>query len=238
MKYNEVVKGRFISRPNRFIAQVEIDGLEKTVHVKNTGRCRELLPAGATVYLSASDNPSRRTKYDLIAALKKREGKTPLLINMDSQLPNAVCEEWLKKGLLFSKDAKIKREYTYKSSRFDFYIEDGERKIFLEVKGCTLENDGIASFPDAPTERGVKHIRELMSALEDGYECYIFFVVQMKEIKELRPNDSTHKEFGDTLREANKKGVKVVAYDCVVTPDEIVIDKEITVNLTTEEGIL
>ena len=152
------------------------------------------------------------------------------LINMESQIPNDVCDEWLKKGLLFSPDAVIKREYTYKSSRFDFYIEDGERKIFLEVKGCTLENDGIASFPDAPTERGVKHIKELTSALNDGYECYIFFVVQMKEIGQ--------KEFGDTLRKAHKKGVKVIAYDCIVTPDEIVIDKEITVNLTTEEGIL
>lgn len=238
MKYKNVVNGKFISRPNRFIARVEIDGTEETVHVKNTGRCKELLPKGASVYLSVSDNPSRKTKYDLIAALKKREGKAPLLINMDSQIPNDVCEEWLKKGLLFSSDAVIKREYTYKSSRFDFYIEDGERKIFLEVKGCTLENGGIAFFPDAPTERGVKHIKELASALNDGYECYIFFVVQMKEICQIRPNDITHKEFGDTLREAHKKGVKVIAYDCIVTPDEIVIDKEITVNLTTEEGIL
>lgn len=238
MKYKNVVKGKFISRPNRFIARVEIDGTEETVHVKNTGRCKELLPKGAAVYLSVSDNPSRKTKYDLIAVKKERDGKAPLLINMDSQIPNDVCEEWLKKGLLFSPDAVIKREYTYKSSRFDFYIEDGERKIFLEVKGCTLENDGIASFPDAPTKRGVKHIKELTSALEDGYECYIFFIVQMKEIGQIRPNDITHKEFGDTLRKAHKKGVKVIAYDCIVTPDEIVIDKEITVNLTTEEGIL
>ncbi len=238
MKYESVTEGRFISRPNRFIAQVEIDGREETVHVKNTGRCRELLTDGATVYLSVSDNPTRRTKYDLIAVEKKRDGKTPLLINMDSQIPNGVCEEWLKRGLLFSRDAVIKREYTYKSSRFDFYIEDGERKIFLEVKGCTLEDNGIASFPDAPTERGVKHIRELMSALEDGYEAYIFFVIQMKEIAEIRPNDIMHKEFGDTLREARKNGVKVIAYDCIVTSDEIVIDKEIRVNLSTWEGIL
>jgi len=233
MKYKRIEVGRFVSRPNRFIAYVEIGGEVETVHVKNTGRCKELLISGVKVYLSVSDNPLRRTKYDLIAVEKKRNGKAPLLINMDSQIPNYVCEEWLKKGLLFSKDAKIKREYTYKSSRFDFYIEDGERKIFLEVKGCTLENDGIASFPDAPTERGVKHIRELMSALEDGYECYIFFVIQMKEITEIRPNDIMHKEFGDALREAYNRGVKVIAYDCIIKPDEITVDKEIRVNLNT-----
>ena len=232
MKYKKVVEGRFISRPNRFIAYVEIDGKAETVHVKNTGRCKELLTDNATVYLSVSDNPQRKTKYDLIA-VKKGE----LLINMDSQIPNDVCEKWLKKGILFSDEAIIKREYTYKKSRFDFYIEDGERKIFLEVKGCTLENEGIASFPDAPTERGVKHIKELISALDDGYEAYIFFVIQMNGIKEFRPNDITHKAFGDALREAKIKGVKILAYDSVVTPDSIAIDKEIYVNLDTCEGI-
>ena len=232
MKYKKVVEGRFISRPNRFIAYVEIDGKAETVHVKNTGRCKELLTDNATVYLSVSDNPQRKTKYDLIA-VKKGE----LLINMDSQIPNDVCEKWLKKGFLFSRNAIIKREYTYKKSRFDFYIEDGERKIFLEVKGCTLENNGIASFPDAPTERGVKHIRELISALGDGYEAYILFVIQMKGISEFRPNDKTHNAFGDALREAKSKGVKILAYDSVVTPDSIAIDKEIYVNLDTCEGI-
>ena len=232
MKYKKVVEGRFISRPNRFIAYVEIDGKAETVHVKNTGRCKELLTDNATVYLSVSDNPQRKTKYDLIA-VKKGE----LLINLDSQIPNDVCEKWLKKGILFSDEAIIKREYTYKKSRFDFYIEDGERKIFLEVKGCTLENEGIASFPDAPTERGVKHIKELISALDDGYEAYIFFVIQMNGIKEFRPNDITHKAFGDALREAKIKGVKILAYDSVVTPDSIAIDKEIYVNLDTCEGI-
>ena len=238
MKYKRIEVGRFVSRPNRFIAYVEIGGEVETVHVKNTGRCKELLISGVKVYLSVSDNPLRRTKYDLIAVEKERNGKVPLLINMDSQIPNYVCEEWLKKGLLFSKDVKIKREYTYKSSRFDFYIEDGERKIFLEVKGCTLEENGIASFPDAPTERGVKHIRELISAMDDGYEAYIFFVIQMKEINEIRPNDVMHREFGDALRDAYKRGVRIVAYDCCVTPDEITIDKEISVNLNTGEGIL
>lgn len=232
MKYSKIVEGRFISRPNRFIAYVEIDGKAETVHVKNTGRCKELLTDNATVYLSVSDNPQRKTKYDLIA-VKKGE----LLINMDSQIPNDVCERWLKKGFLFSENAIIKREYTYKKSRFDFYIEDGERKIFLEVKGCTLENNGIASFPDAPTERGIKHIKELISALGDGYEAYILFVIQMKGISEFRPNDKTHKAFGDALREAKSKGVKILAYDSVVTPDSIAIDKEIYVNLDTCEGI-
>lgn len=232
MKYKKVVEGRFISRPNRFIAYVEIDGKAETVHVKNTGRCKELLTDNATVYLSVSDNPQRKTKYDLIA-VKKGE----LLINMDSQIPNDVCEKWLKKGFLFSENVIIKREYTYKKSRFDFYIEDGERKIFLEVKGCTLENNGIASFPDAPTERGIKHIKELISALDDGYEAYIFFVIQMKGIKEFRPNDITHKAFGDALREAKSKGVKILAYDSLVTPDSIEIDREICVNLDTCEDI-
>lgn len=232
MKYKKVVEGRFISRPNRFIAYVEIDGKAETVHVKNTGRCKELLTDNATVYLSVSDNPQRKTKYDLIAV-----NKGELLINMDSQIPNDVCERWLKKGFLFSRNAMIKREYTYKKSRFDFYIEDGERKIFLEVKGCTLENNGIASFPDAPTERGIKHINELISALDDGYEAYIFFVIQMKGIKEFRPNDITHKAFGDALREAKSKGVKILAYDSVVTPDSIEIDREICVNLDTCEDI-
>jgi sugar fermentation stimulation protein A len=232
MKYKKVVEGRFISRPNRFIAYVEIDGKAETVHVKNTGRCKELLTDNATVYLSVSDNPQRKTKYDLIA-VKKGE----LLINMDSQIPNDVCEKWLKKGVLFSENAIIKREYTYKKSRFDFYIEDGERKIFLEVKGCTLENNGIASFPDAPTERGIKHIKELISALDDGYEAYNFFVIQMKGVTEFRPNDITHKAFGDALREAKSKGVKILAYDSVVTPDSIEIDKKVNVNLDTCEDI-
>ena len=228
MKYKKVVEGRFISRPNRFIAYVEINGKTETVHVKNTGRCKELLTDNATVFLSVSDNPARKTKYDIIA-VKKGE----LLINVDSQIPNDVCEKWLEKGFLFSQNATIKREHTYKSSRFDFYIEDGERKIFLEVKGCTLENDGIASFPDAPTERGVKHIKELVSAVNDGYEAYIFFVIQMKGVKEFRSNDITHKAFGDALREAKRKGVNILAYDSLVTPDSIEIDREIYINLDT-----
>lgn len=227
MKYNNIVEGRFIERPNRFIAKVEIDGITETVHVKNTGRCRELLVKGTTVYLEKSNNPERKTGYDLIAVLKN--GKT--LINMDSQIPNAVTEEWLRKGNLFSKDAVIRREVTHNKSRFDFYIEEGGRKIFLEVKGCTLETDGIARFPDAPTERGVKHINELIDCVNEGFEAYILFVIQMKGIKHFEPNDKTHSAFGDALRNAESKGVNILAYDCNVTKDTIEIDKEIKVLL-------
>ena len=227
MKYNNIVEGRFIERPNRFIAKVEIGGVTETVHVKNTGRCRELLVKGTTVYLEKSNNPERKTGYDLIAVLKN--GKT--LINMDSQIPNAVTEEWLRKGNLFSKDAVIRREVTHNKSRFDFYIEEGGRKIFLEVKGCTLETDGIARFPDAPTERGVKHINELIDCVNEGFEAYILFVIQLKGIKHFEPNDVTHKAFGDALRNAENKGVNILAYDCNVTKDTIEIDKEIKVLL-------
>ena len=227
MKYKNIVAGKFIKRPNRFIAKVEIDGVTETVHVKNTGRCRELLVKGSTVYLEKSNNPERKTRYDLIAVLKNGNN----IINMDSQIPNAVTDEWLRKGNLFSKDAIIRREVTHNKSRFDFYIEDGDRKIFLEVKGCTLETDGIARFPDAPTERGVKHINELIDCINLGFEAYILFVIQMKGINHFEPNDCTHKAFGDALRLAQKSGVKILAYDCYVTSDRIEIDKEVKVLL-------
>lgn len=223
MKYKNVVKGTFIERPNRFIAKVDIDGNIHTVHVKNTGRCKELLIKGATVYLAKSDNRERKTLYDLIAVEKKRENKEPLLINMDSQVPNVVAEEFLIKGNLFSENAIIKREVTYKNSRFDLYIEDNGRKAFLEVKGVTLESDGIAMFPDAPTIRGVKHINELVSAIADGYEAYILFVIQMKGVKLFKPNAKMHKEFADVLSFAKKNGVKVLAVDSIVTKDSIEI---------------
>ncbi len=231
MKYTKIIKGSFLSRPNRFIAKVLIDGKEETVHVKNTGRCKELLIPGVTVYLYVSDNPLRKTKYDLIAVEKKREGKAPLLVNMDSQVPNTVALEWLRTCGLFSESAVFRREVTYGKSRFDFYIEDGERKAFLEVKGVTLENDGVASFPDAPTERGVKHINELCGCVQNGYEGYVLFVVQMKEISVMTPNDITHKAFGDALRAAEKLGVKILAVDCIVTPDSITGDKPVEVIL-------
>ena len=226
MKYSKVISGEFLSRPNRFIAKVLVDGIEETVHVKNTGRCRELLQPHAKVWLYVSDNPNRKTKYDLIAVEKERENLPPLLVNMDSQIPNDAAEEYLLHCNLFSENAVIKREVTYGKSRFDFYIEDGKRKAFLEVKGVTLENDGIVSFPDAPTERGIKHINELVKCIDDGYEAYIFFVVQMKGIKLFRPAKELHPEFADALKNAEKAGVKIIVRDCIVTPDSMTVDKE------------
>lgn len=231
MKYKNVVKGEFLSRPNRFIAKVKIKEEIHTVHVKNTGRCKELLVPNATVYLDLADNPNRKTKYDLIAVEKQIANDDFLLINMDSQVVNAAAEEWLKKGDLFGKDAIIRREVTFGKSRFDFYIEKDNRKIFLEVKGVTLEKGGIASFPDAPTERGVKHIKELITCCNQGYEGYILFVMQMKGVARFTPNDLTHQAFGDALREAEKSGVKIMAMDCVVTPQSIEIDKSIEIFL-------
>ena len=230
IKYKKVKKGAFIERPNRFIAKVLVDGYEETVHVKNTGRCKELLVKDATVYLSVSDNPSRKTKYDLIG-VEKVTDRNILKVNMDSQIPNDVVAEWLKNCNLFSQKAIIKREVFYNKSRFDFYIEDDNRRIFLEVKGVTLENNGVASFPDAPTERGIKHINELIDCLNEGYEAYIFFVIQMKNIDYFTPNYETHPEFGEALKKAKNKGVKILAYDCIVTEDSIIIDKEIKVKL-------
>lgn len=230
MKYKEVVKGVFSERPNRFIAKVEIDGCEETVHVKNTGRCKELLLENSVVYLSVSDNPLRKTKYDLIAVEKQTENGT-VLINMDSQVPNDMVAEWLKKGELFSKNAIIKREVTFGKSRFDFYVEDSNNKAFIEVKGVTLENNGVALFPDAPTERGVKHIKELCSCVEKGYSAYIVFVIQMSGINLFKPNDATHKAFGDALRQAEKAGVSILAYDSVVTNESVCINKPIMIEL-------
>ena len=230
MKYNEVIKAKFLSRPNRFIAYCEVDGKKETVHVKNTGRCRELLVPNATVYLSVSDNPERKTKYDLIAVEKETDRGT-IMINMDSQAPNTAAYEWLILGELFGEDAEVRREVTYGKSRFDLYVEEGERRAFVEVKGVTLENDGVASFPDAPTERGIKHINELVAAKIDGYEAYILFVIQMKGIHTFTPNDETHKAFGDALRAATESGVKILAYDCLVEPDEMTVDAPIKVEL-------
>ena len=212
-----VVKAKFIARPNRFIALVELNGETVTVHVKNTGRCKELLPPGATVYLAASANPTRKTPYDLVAVEKVRPDGTTLFINMDSQAPNDIAAEWLPKSGLFSADATFRREVTHGASRFDFAVDTKDASTaYLEVKGCTLERDGIAYFPDAPTERGVKHIRELTALSREGHPAYILFVTQMKGIASLRPNDETHKAFGDALREARDAGVMILAVDCVV----------------------
>lgn len=230
MKYKNVIKAGFLSRPNRFIAFCEVNGEKETVHVKNTGRCKELLVPDATVYLEVSDNPERKTKFDLIATEKVTDRGT-ILINMDSQAPNWAAYEWICSGGLFGEGAEVRREVTFGGSRFDIYAEKGERRAFVEVKGVTLENNGVASFPDAPTERGIKHLRELVDAHKAGYETYILFVVQMKGISVFRPNDGTHRAFGDALREAAGAGVKILAYDCKVTPDEMVIDAPIKIDL-------
>lgn len=231
MKYQNVIDATFVSRPNRFIAHVEMNGKREVVHVKNTGRCKELLVPGCRVYLTCSDNPARKTKYDLIAVEKERKNAPPLLINMDSQVVNDVVDEWLRTGRLFSLNATIRREVSYGASRFDFYVEDGERKIFLEVKGVTLENDGVASFPDAPTERGIKHVHELISCVRDGYEAYILFVIQMKGVRCFCPNDETHPAFGVALREAQRSKVNVLALDCLVETNRISVDGPVSVSL-------
>lgn len=215
MKYDNVISAVFKKRLNRFEAIVINDSAENTVHVKNTGRMRELLYEGAKVFLEVKNDPKRKTKYDLIAVYKQGLG----IINIDSQAPNRVVCEWLKKQ---NYDV-IKPEYTYKNSRFDFYMEKGKEKYLLEVKGCTLEIDGIGYFPDAPTERGVKHLNELADALNDGYCCIIAFVIQMPGITEVRANVSTHKEFADSLEKAIDKGVELLILPCDVTSDSLEI---------------
>ncbi len=226
MKYNKVIEGKFLDRPNRFIAHVEIMGHIETVHVKNTGRCRELLIPGRTVILEESSRPGRKTKYDLVCVCK--EGRW---INMDSQLPNKAAEEWLKKGILFPEEVSVYTERTYGNSRFDLYLESPGRKAFIEVKGVTLEEENIAYFPDAPTLRGVKHVEELVKCMEEGYEAYLLLVIQMKGIRMFRPNWETHRAFGEALREAQKKGVKLLAYDCLVTEDTMEIEDPVPIDL-------
>lgn len=213
MKYDNITNAKFIRRPNRFIAEVEIGGKKETVHVKNTGRCKELLIPGCDVWLNAPDSPNRKTKYDLVTVLKSNG----MLINIDSQAPNKIAYEWLK-----DKDfTRIVPEYTYGDSRIDFYMERDDEKYLMEVKGCTLEVDGIGYFPDAPTTRGVKHIRELIKAKKDGYHAIICFVIQMDKVNEVRPNIAMHEEFGIALNEARKEGVEVLFIPCHVTEDEV-----------------
>ncbi|MGI6254559.1 MAG: DNA/RNA nuclease SfsA [Acutalibacter sp.] len=225
MEYGTVEKGIFLSRPNRFIAHVRTPEGEQICHVKNTGRCRELLVPGATVYLEKSPNPNRKTKYDLIAVEK---GK--LLINMDSQAPNKVAEEYLPRllpGLTF-----WRREQIWGNSRFDFYAEAGGERWFLEVKGVTLEVDRAALFPDAPTQRGVKHLRELVRCQEEGYRTCVLFVVQMAGMEYVAPNRATHPEFAQALEEAAACGVRVEAVGCRVTPSTLEADTPVEVRLT------
>ena len=224
MKYENIIKARFISRPNRFIAEVEIDGNIEIAHVKNTGRCKELLTEGATVYVQKFNNPARKTKYDLISVVKNG-----MLINMDSQAPNKVFGEWVKNSDFFANLTLAKAEKTYGNSRFDYYLETETDKIFVEVKGVTLEEDGVVLFPDAPTERGVKHINELCQCVTDGYKAYIFFIIQMDDVKYFTPNRKTHPEFADALKAAAENGVGVYALDCKVTENSIVADKFVEV---------
>ncbi len=231
MRYKNVKSGIFLQRPNRFIAKVLIDGNEETVHVKNTGRCKELLINGTTVYLEKSENPARKTKYDLIATEKICPGGNKILINMDSVAPNEAAFEWISRSGIFSENAIVKREVFFGESRFDIYVCDGDRRAFIEVKGVTLEKDGIAMFPDAPTERGIKHLSSLVKSISEGYEAYVLFVIQMKGIHSFEPNDGMHKAFGDALRNAKSAGVKILARDCIITPDSMTIDKEIEVKL-------
>lgn len=226
MRYERIEKAVFLERPNRFIAYAEIRGKKEVVHVKNTGRCAELLIPGATIYVQESDNPERKTKWDLIAVRKKDR-----IINMDSQIPNKVVQEWLCKGGLFGQGAVVRPETTYKNSRFDFYVEYEGRRAFIEVKGVTLENNGVVKFPDAPSERAVKHVGELIEAVKDEYEAYIIFVIQMKGVRYFTPNMDTHAEFGYMLKKAKKAGVKILAFDSEVTADEITLNDEVEVVL-------
>ena len=225
MHYPNMVPGIFLSRPNRFIAKVIIDGAEETVHVKNTGRCRELLPSGAEVWCQQPNNPNRKTKYDLITVRKGQR-----LINMDSQAPNIAAGEWLRQGGL-GKAENIRAEVTHGDSRFDFSFTLDGRTCFLEVKGVTLENDGICAFPDAPTVRGAKHLRGLAQAAKEGYGAYVLFVIQMADVKYLHPNDVTDPNFGTALREAAASGVTVLAMDCAVTEDTMEIRLPVLVKL-------
>ncbi len=226
MNYTNIRTGKFIARPNRFIALVEIDGCVETCHVKNTGRCRELLLPGVTLFLQETDNPLRKTRYSVIGVIKGER-----IINMDSQAPNKAVSEWLQSGSLFRDITYLKAEKTYGNSRFDFYLETTDRKIYMEVKGVTLEENGVVIFPDAPTERGVKHIRELCECTRDGYEAFIVFVIQMKGVKYFKPNDVTDPEFGKALRDAARQGVQILAVDCEVSMDRMVIKDNVPVRL-------
>ena len=225
MRYAKMVEGTFLARPNRFIAHIEIDGKIEVCHVKNTGRCRELLPVGAKVWCLDAQSPTRKTRYDLITVQKGER-----LINMDSQAPNTATKEWLLAGGL-GKIENLKAESKHGDSRFDFSFTKDGQKCFLEVKGVTLENDGICAFPDAPTQRGAKHLRELAALARDGYGAYVLFVIQMEGVRYLHPNDLTDKPFGDALREAKNAGVEILAYDCKISVDTMEINEKVEAKL-------
>lgn len=229
MEYGNMVEARFLRRVNRFTAFVELNGQEEMVHVKNTGRCKELLIEGARVFLEEADKEGRKTKYSLIAVYKG-----DMLVNMDSQAPNQMAAEALAEGKIeeIGEVDFLKREVNYENSRFDLFYQKGEKKGFIEVKGVTLEGNGIAKFPDAPTERGAKHLRELIKAKEEGYEAAALFVIQMNGVQEFRPNEERDKNFTAALKEAAKAGVKILAYDCRVQVGKVYIDQKVPVNLS------
>ena len=224
MQYQNVKFGIFESRPNRFIANIQQDGESIVCHVKNTGRCGELLIPGAKVAVEESANPKRKTRYDLVSV--EKAGRW---VNIDSQIPNLIVEQWIASSGFFSEKCQICREKKYGKSRFDLYVQDGERRAFVEVNGVTLEEDGVARFPDAPTLRGIKHLEELIQCLSDGYEAYLIFLIQLKGVHYLEPNWKTHRGFGETLLRAKRAGVKILAYDCQVEPDKIFIDQPVPV---------
>ena len=226
MKYSKLIEGIFLSRPNRFIAHVMIGGKEEICHVKNTGRLGELLIQGVEVLLEPSDNPDRKTKFSLICVKKGEQW-----VNIDSQVVNQLAEEWIFSGKLFADVRYLKREKTFGKSRFDFYVETELEKWYIEAKGVTLEKDGIALFPDAPTERGVKHVRELIDCVKAGYHAGILFVIQMKGIQCFKPNASRHLEFARALADAEAAGVKIMAVDCLVDHEGISIDQRIDIKL-------
>ncbi|MBR0199822.1 MAG: DNA/RNA nuclease SfsA [Oscillospiraceae bacterium] len=226
MIYPNIREAVFLRRPNRFIAMAELDGAETVCHVKNTGRCRELLVPGAKIYLQRAENPLRKTAWDLIAVQKGER-----LINMDAAAPNTVFGEWLRKGDAGFVPDLLKPESVHGDSRFDFYLEHEDRRIFAEVKGVTLEEDGVVRFPDAPTERGVKHLRGLTNAVAVGYEAWVVFVIQMADVDHFEPNRSTHPAFADALREASEAGVRLLALDCSVTPESLEIRQEVPIRL-------
>ena len=220
-----MIKGKFLRRPNRFVAHVELEGREEIVHVKNTGRCRELLQPGAEVWCQISDNPNRKTKYDLITVKKGN-----YLVNMDSQAPNAAVKEWLQKGGLGPLE-ELRPEQKFGDSRFDFFLRRNGKGMYMEVKGVTLEEDGVCRFPDAPTDRGAKHLRELISAKAQGFDAAVVFVIQMKPVKYLCPNDQTDPAFGKALREAHAAGVEILAVDCEITESTMTISSFVPVHL-------
>ena len=226
MKYKEMVEGVFVRRRNRFIAEVQTDGSVQEVHVRNTGRLRELFIQGVPVLLEPADNPERKTQFSLVCVKKKDQW-----ISVDSTAPNQVVEEMVRENRLFSDVTYIKREKTFGKSRFDLYVEHGGHKHFIEVKGVTLEVDGVAKFPDAPPERGIKHIRELKEAKKQGYLASIIFFFQMKGVHKFMPNMETHPAFGEVLKEAKNAGVDILAVDCIVTRETLAVDAFIPVEL-------